>query len=54
LTISGREQSLVDDVRQIRHHPLVPFGNRIYGYVYGVRSGRIDEVAPASEAGLPF
>ena len=53
LTISDREQSVVDDVRRIRNHPLVPSGIPIYGYVYDVRSGRLDEVAAASEAGLP-
>ena len=53
LPISDREQSVVDDVRRIRDHPLVPSGIPIYGYVYDVRSGRLDEVAAATEAGLP-
>jgi carbonic anhydrase len=43
--------SVVQDVRRIREHPLVPAAIPIYGYVYDVRSGRLDEVKPATEAG---
>lgn len=53
LTISDREQSVVDDVRRIRSHPLVPPGIPIYGYVYDVRTGRLVEVAAATEVGRP-
>jgi carbonic anhydrase len=41
LTISDREQSVTDDVRRIRNHPLVPGRIPIYGYVYDVRTGRL-------------
>lgn len=51
LTISDREQSVVADVRRIREHPLVPSRIPIYGYVYDVRSGRLEEVAGATEVG---
>ena len=51
LTISDREQSVVDDVRRIRNHPLVPSRIPIYGYVYDVRTGHLEEVADATEAG---
>ena len=53
LTISDREQSVVDDVGRIRNHPLVPSKIPIYGYVYDVRTGRLEEVADATEAGRP-
>jgi len=53
LTIDDREQCVVDDVRRIREHPLVPGRIPIYGYVYDVRTGRLDEVAAATEAGRP-
>jgi carbonic anhydrase len=53
LTISDREQSVVDDVRRIRNHPLVPSTIPIYGYVYNVRTGGLEEVAAATEAGRP-
>ncbi len=51
LTIPDQAQSVVDDVTRIRHHPLVPAGIPIYGYVYDVRSGRLNEVRAATEAG---
>ena len=53
LTISDREQSVAEDVRRIRNHPLVPSRIPIYGYVYDVRTGRLEEVAEAIEAGRP-
>ena len=51
LTIADREQSVVDDVRRIRNHPLVPSTIPIYGYVYNVVTGGLEEVAEATEAG---
>jgi carbonic anhydrase len=51
LTISNREQSVVDDVQRIRAHPLVAKDIPIYGYVYDVRSGRLLEVPEATRAG---
>lgn len=52
LTIANLEQSVVDDVRRIRNHPLVPGTIPIYGYVYDVKSGRLIEVAEATKAGV--
>ncbi len=51
LTIPNQEQSVVDDVARIRAHPLVPLTIPIYGYVYDVGSGRLNEVAAATAAG---
>lgn len=51
LTFNNLEQSVVDDVRRIRSHPLVPGDIPIYGYIYDVRSGRLLEVAQATRAG---
>ncbi len=53
LTISDREQSVVEDVHRIRNHPLVPSRIPIYGYVYNVRTGSLEEVADATAAGRP-
>ena len=53
LTISDREQSVVEDVQRIRNHPLVPSRIPIYGYVYNVRTGSLEEVADATAAGRP-
>jgi carbonic anhydrase len=53
LTIRDRERAVVDDVRRIREHPLVPGRIPIHGFVYDVRSGRLVEVADATEVGRP-
>jgi len=53
LTIRHQEQSVVEDVRRIRNHPLVPGSIPIYGYVYDVRNGRLVEVAAATAIGRP-
>jgi carbonic anhydrase len=53
LTISDRQQSVVEDVRRIRNHPLVPSRIPIYGYVYNVGTGSLEEVADAADAGRP-
>jgi carbonic anhydrase len=47
LTIRDQQQSVRDDVRRIREHPLVPKKIAIYGYVYDVKSGRLLEVPEA-------
>jgi carbonic anhydrase len=51
LTIRDLAESVVHDVRRIRHHPLVPGNIPVYGFIYDVRSGRLIEVPEASEAG---
>ena len=43
--------AMLQDVRRIREHPLVPVGIPIYGYVYDVHSGRLEEVKEATAAG---
>jgi carbonic anhydrase len=51
LTISDAQQSVVDDVSRIRNHRLVPGGIPIYGYIYDVKTGRLEEVEAATAAG---
>jgi carbonic anhydrase len=53
LTISDRTRSVWADVRRIRNHPLVPGYIPIHGYIYDVRTGRLEEVASAAEEGRP-
>jgi carbonic anhydrase len=50
-TIANQAASVLQDVRRIREHSLVPAAIPIYGYVYDVYSGRLDEVKAATEAG---
>jgi carbonic anhydrase len=51
LTISDKEQSVVEDVTRIRAHPLVPGRIPIYGYLYDVKTGRLIEIPAATRAG---
>ena len=51
LTIANQEHSVVDDVVRIRSHPLVPRTIPIYGFIYDVKSGRLNEVTAATTAG---
>jgi carbonic anhydrase len=50
-TIQDAEGSVVDDVTRIRTHPLVPGNIPIYGYIYDVRTGKLNEVEKATQAG---
>lgn len=51
LTFRELATSVVDDVRRIRRHPLVSSDIPIYGYIYDVRTGRLEEVPEAMEIG---
>lgn len=51
LTIADRDGSVLEDVQRIRNHPLVPGRIPIYGYMYDVKNGRLEEVKAATEAG---
>jgi carbonic anhydrase len=42
---------VTEDVQRIRNHPLVPGDIPIYGYIYDVRSGKLNEVPEATRAG---
>lgn len=51
LTITDQAESVTEDVRRIRTHPLVPASIPIYGYIYDVMTGRLNEVPAATEVG---
>jgi carbonic anhydrase len=51
LTISDQRQSVIDDVRRIREHPLVPSRIPIYGFLYQVETGVLIEIEEASSIG---
>jgi carbonic anhydrase len=51
LTIDDNARSVVEDVARIRNHPLVNKSIPVHGYIYDVKSGRLMEVAEASEVG---
>ena len=54
LTITDNEQSVVDDVARIRHHPLVPGRIPIFGFIYDVSTGALVEVPEATKVGAPI
>jgi len=51
LTIESQEESVYQDVKRIREHPLTPKNIPIYGFIYDVKSGKLIEVPKATEAG---
>jgi carbonic anhydrase len=51
LTIRDQTQSVIDDVERIKSHPLVPHEIPVYGYVFDVATGLLNEVAEASRRG---
>jgi len=51
LTMKDNAAAVVADVRRIRNHPLIPRSIPIYGFIYDVRTGRLEEVPGASAAG---
>jgi len=52
-TIDDNAESVVQDVKRIREHPLVAKHIPLYGYIYDVKTGRLNEVKAATEAGKP-
>ncbi len=53
LTFTDLAQSVVDDVTRIRRHPLVSGKIPIYGYIFDVKTGKLNEVPEATKAGAP-
>lgn len=51
LTIKKQTDSVCADVSRIRNHPLVPVDIPIYGYIYDVTTGKLEEVPAATEIG---
>ncbi len=51
LTINNQEASVLEDVRRIRNHPLVADTVAIYGFIFDVKTGKINEVKKASAEG---
>jgi carbonic anhydrase len=53
LTIDDSFGAVVEDVRLIRDHALVPAEVAIYGFLYDVHTGRLIEVPEAMSVGRP-
>jgi carbonic anhydrase len=50
-TFTDLAQSVTDDVLRVRQNPMVNPCIPIYGYVYDVKTGKLNEVKAATEAG---
>jgi carbonic anhydrase len=51
LTMKDNAAGVVADVTRIRNHPLIPRSIPIRGYIYDVRTGKLEEVPGAMAAG---
>lgn len=51
--IINHYESVTSDVKRIRNHPLVPKHVAIYGYIYHVETGLLEEVPEATAVGQP-
>jgi carbonic anhydrase len=51
LTISDQDKSVLEDVQRIRGNSMVPREIPIYGYIYDCKTGNLNEVLEATEAG---
>ena len=51
LTINNQAESILQDVKRIKAHPLVPSYIPVYGYVYNVKTGKLTEIIEATTAG---
>ena len=51
LTISDQTESIIEDVRRIKDHPLVPSNIPVYGYIFDVKSGKLIEIPEATKFG---
>lgn len=50
-TFTNLEASVIEDVKRIKSHPLVPKNIPIFGFYYDVKTGKLVEVKEATEAG---
>jgi len=53
LTFKDLTLSVVDDVRRIRGHPLVPHSVTIHGFIYHIHHGTLEAVPEANLIGAP-
>jgi carbonic anhydrase len=51
LSFKDNAKAVAEDVQRIRSHPLVPPTIPIYGYIYDVRTGQLNEVTEATALG---
>ena len=52
LAFNNLAQSVIEDVRRIKRHPLVAKDIPVYGYIYDVKTGKLIEVPDATNIGV--
>ena len=45
------ETAVVEYVKRIRNHPLVPKSIHVYGYLYDVKTGKLKQFGEATKEG---
>ncbi len=53
LTFENERRSAIEDVTKLREHPLIPKTTPIYGFVYHVETGGLEDIPEAMEIGAP-
>jgi carbonic anhydrase len=51
LTITDQTESVIEDVKRIKNHPLVSSSIPVYGYIYDVKFGKLIEIPEATKLG---
>ena len=51
LTITNQAESIIQDVKRIKDHALVPSHIPVYGYLFDVKSGKLIEIPEATISG---
>lgn len=51
LTITNQAESIIQDVKRIKNHALVPSHIPVYGYLFDVKSGKLIEIPEATSIG---
>ncbi|MGO4904937.1 beta-class carbonic anhydrase [Flavobacterium sp. W20_MBD1_R3] len=51
LPISNQAESIIEDVKRIKNHALVPSHIPVYGYLFDVKSGKLIEIPEATSIG---
>lgn len=46
-TFSNLKESILEDLEKIKNHPLIPKNINIYGFIYDVKTGKLQPIEPA-------
>ena len=46
-TFSNLKESILEDLEKIKNHPLIPKSINVYGFVYDVKTGKLESIEPS-------